>query len=141
MLSRTSSLCFVSILVLLAGFSTLAAENTSTPVPLEPEAVRAASDAAPAGEVDLEWLRNLEPEKALASGCYAEQRCEGTSDTVSCTANSGTCSNSTQGCGRVTCNGQGTQCPGACYGDHHCAVYCDWQPNSYCRYGCCRCVP
>lgn len=73
-------------------------------------------------------------------GCTATYNCvHGT--IVSCSSPvNGTCFASGGNCGWVSCNGQATVCPGLCSGDHHCARFCDWAPNSYCDWaGCCVC--
>ena len=82
---------------------------------------------------------------ALADGCSAEQLCiHQPPATVSCTGPPGaTCSSSWAGCGRVTCNGVTTRCPGYCVGDHHCANFCLSTYGSfdgYCNSGCCECL-
>lgn len=75
-------------------------------------------------------------------GCTASYNCvHGT--IVSCSSPLiGTCESSGQHCGRVTCNGVTTWCPGACYFAHHCIRFCDpfEYPNSYCdNTDCCVC--
>jgi hypothetical protein len=89
------------------------------------------SGAAPAiGEGDVQPM----------IGCTASYNCvHGTIVSCSSPVNN-TCSASGGNCGSVTCGGQTTWCPGACAGDHHCARFCDWAPNSYCDWaGCCVC--
>jgi hypothetical protein len=74
-----------------------------------------------------------------AVGCYAEAPCIH-GGFVSCSSPlGGTCSSSSQGCGRVTCSGQTTFCAGTCVGSHHCGVFCDFAPNAECDQGCCDC--
>ncbi len=80
------------------------------------------------------------PEPQPMIGCTAEYNCvHGT--TVSCSSPvNGTCQASGAGCGAVFCNGQATWCPGRCIGDHHCAGFCDWDPEAFCdEFGCCDC--
>jgi len=81
----------------------------------------------------------------LDDGCYAEQICiHQPPATVSCSGPPNTtCSSSWGGCGRVTCNGVTTRCPGYCVGDHHCFNFCMNTYGSFegtCNTGCCDCA-
>lgn len=128
----------------------LAVLVTAPAIAAEPPVAEApAADATPAPAVhtqDSTPLPSLEelllPDPQAASGCSAEYFCiHGGS--VSCSSPLvGTCTSSGAGCGRVTCNGTTTRCPGYCVGDHHCWSFCGGfeAPNSYCDWGgCCVC--
>ena len=112
----------------------LAAEAAPEPAPPTASAPPAAECAAAVGDLPL-----FQP-APIAMTCTAEYNCvHGT--IVSCTGPvNGTCQSSGQGCGRVTCNGQTTRCPGTCVGDHHCATFCGFSPTASCdEFGCCVC--
>ena len=56
-------------------------------------------------------------------GCTAWYPCVH-GGSVSCSAPTGTCTSSGQGCGLVNCNGNVTYCPGGCNTDWSCARFC-----------------
>jgi hypothetical protein len=113
-----------------------AATPSADVAPAAPATVASSAATAPAAP--------LEP-LFLADGCYAEQYCIHQPPVmVSCSGPPGTtCSSSWGGCGRVTCNGVTTRCPGYCVGDHHCANFCMNTYGSFdgfCNFGCCECL-
>jgi hypothetical protein len=120
-----------------AATAVAAAAPSADVAPAAP-AAPASSAAAPAPVAPLEPL-------FLADGCTAEQICvHQPPATVSCSGPPGTtCSSSWGGCGRVTCNGVTTRCPGYCVGDHHCFNFCMNTYGSFdgfCNTGCCECL-
>ena len=103
-----------------------------------------ATPPAERSEVGIQLFENLleAPTQPLA-GCSAWYPCVH-GGSVSCSAPTGTCISSGQGCGLVDCNGNTTFCPGGCNTDWSCATFCYTTYGSmdgYCdSLKCCVCL-
>lgn len=153
-MAKKTFLFFLFVTCLLAAGPALLADEA-------PEAPPQAPEAAPEPSVDVPepttakkqegyplFENVLESElnkmKQEVSGCTASYPCVH-GGSVNCSAPTGTCTSSGQGCGLVICNGNSTFCPGACNGnDWSCATFCYTTYGSmdgYCdSLKCCVCL-
>ena len=152
MMFRNTSVLFGLLICLAIAPSMVASEAALEPVSQEvapnPEGAVVSEPGAASPVVTRQLPRSFEEFLAEATrgpeaaGCSAWYPCVH-GGSVSCSAPTGTCTSSGQRCGRVTCNGQTTWCPGACQHAFNCATFCyqnygssDGDCDSF---GCCIC--
>lgn len=137
-------LLFLAILVCLIAGPQLWAEETAANTNQKaatPDSVSAPSVESP---LCLEPLGEAldDPAKVDMAGCTAWYPCVH-GGSVSCSAPTGTCISSGQGCGAVSCNGNVTFCPGNCISHFGCARFCHdnyGSEDGFCdSFGCCVC--
>lgn len=138
--------CIVGVLALLPQ---VWAEETTGDAPSLTDQKAPDVEAKPAETVDTQGLECAlkekleEPEQLNMTGCEASINCVH-GGTVSCESPvNNSCESSGQRCGRVTCGGETTWCPGVCLHAFNCATFCfqnygssDGDCDSF---GCCVC--